>query len=446
MAPSRGRESASELDLQPVLEIRYRRKEKWMEDMRDELRHEHDTALQEWLEEARKNERPKRPNKKRRKAKKSKRSAKGQYDVWQTFSHAQLEQRERLRWEEQEERIANQAYCRIMGVAYERVKKNQVAKLVELRTQYGEYKELRVEMLERELFPLYQDRLEHKIRFRVSAGYIRDALEIRRKNSKYTNKQMDESLARLQKEWNTYVGNPELKKLVQQGVQMACRMQGVLREKWIMKAWRRLKILRRKREEFNKTRRFVGNRIRMCRMKRLGRQQRYKNAKAEIVGITARLNEKWLDNEEIFKKREKRSQKEKRKRRIAWEKKRRSEEKNNWDADKANQERKQYHERKSQDIIKILRVKVRKQEIRETIETSMENETYYAKKVRQWRKKKKQWVKCWKEGRRKIVMRNDGLVWMSPQEVPGEITWRREQRRRKLLARWESPPPGPPGT
>ena len=103
-----------------------------MEEMSDQLRHEHDMVFQEWLEEARKKDRPKRPGKKRRKAKKSKRSAKGQCNMWQQFSRAQLKRSERLMWVEQEDPIANQEYCRIMGVAYERVKKNQVAKIVEL--------------------------------------------------------------------------------------------------------------------------------------------------------------------------------------------------------------------------------------------------------------------------------------------------------------------------
>ena len=128
------------------------------------------------------------------------------------------------------------------------------------------------------------------------------------------------------------------------------------------------------------------------------------------------------------------------------DKRERSEERLNWDAIKANQQCKQHNARQRQEMIKILSVKVSKNELREIIETSMAKETYYARKVRKWRKKKKWRVKCWVEGRRKIVMRDDGLVWTLPKEVPGEITWRREQRRRKLLARWESPPPGPPGT
>ena len=54
-----------------------------MIDMSAQLRREHDTAFKEWLEVARKKERPKRPGKKRRKAKKTKRSATEKYDVWQ---------------------------------------------------------------------------------------------------------------------------------------------------------------------------------------------------------------------------------------------------------------------------------------------------------------------------------------------------------------------------
>ena len=38
-------------------------------------------------------------------------------------------------------------------------------------------------------------------------------------------------------------------------------------------------------EEFNKTRRFVGDRVGMCRMKRLGRNQRFESARAFIGGI-----------------------------------------------------------------------------------------------------------------------------------------------------------------
>ena len=88
-------------------------------------------------------------------------------------------------------------------------------------------------------------------------------------------------------------------------------------------------------------------------------------------------------------------------------------------------------------------MRVSTNELREIIETSMANE-FYARKVK-WVPKKKRPARCWVEGKRKLVMRNDGLLWMHPKEVPEEATWRREQRRRKLMARWESPPPGPSG-
>ena len=236
MAPSRGRVSASELDLQPVLEIRYRRTETWMEDMSAQLRHEHDTAFQEWLEEARKKERPKRPGKKCRKAKQSKRSAKGRCDVWQQFLSAQLERSAKLRWVEQEDRIVNQVYCQIMGVTYEKVKKNQVAKLVELRMQYEQYNELRGEILERELFPAYRERLQRKIEFKVRAECVQEALKNRERASEYTEQSIELSLIRLNNAIETYVGNSELKELAQQGVRMAWVTTGSLRETWLDKS------------------------------------------------------------------------------------------------------------------------------------------------------------------------------------------------------------------
>ena len=51
----------------------------------------------------------------------------------------------------------------------------------------------------------------------------------------------------------------------------------------------------------------------------------------------------------------------------------------------------------------------------------------------------------WKyDGVKKIITRGEGLIWLLPQESTEELTWRKEQRRRKLLERWEAPPPGPP--
>ena len=49
-----------------------------------------------------------------------------------------------------------------------------------------------------------------------------------------------------------------------------------------------------------------------------------------------------------------------------------------------------------------------------------------------------------KEGGKRVSEKRDGQMRMLPHEVVDKLTWRREQRRRQLLARWEAPPPGPP--
>ena len=50
------------------------------------------------------------------------------------------------------------------------------------------------------------------------------------------------------------------------------------------------------------------------------------------------------------------------------------------------------------------------------------------------------------EGARRYVVRSNGQIWVLPQGIEEVLNWRRDQRRRKMLARWESTPPGPPGT
>jgi len=75
-----------------------------------------------------------------------------------------------------------------------------------------------------------------------------------------------------------------------------------------------------------------------------------------------------------------------------------------------------------QEMIEILRMTIGKEDIREIIEQSMTHETSYGKKVRNCGPRKRRRANGWMEGRRKLVMRDDGLVWMLPQEVPEEIT------------------------
>ena len=57
---------------------------------------------------------------------------------------------------------------------------------------------------------------------------------------------------------------------------------------------------------------------------------------------------------------------------------------------------------------------------------------------------KKKHVKRRVEGGKQYIRRSDGRVWILPQVIAEELTWRRKQIRRKLMALWEPPPPGPP--
>lgn len=49
------------------------------------------------------------------------------------------------------------------------------------------------------------------------------------------------------------------------------------------------------------------------------------------------------------------------------------------------------------------------------------------------------------EGDKRISMIGDEGMLLLPQEVVKEHTWRKEKKRCKLVARWESPMPGTPG-
>ena len=43
------------------------------------------------------------------------------------------------------------------------------------------------------------------------------------------------------------------------------------------------------------------------------------------------------------------------------------------------------------------------------------------------------------------VVRDKGQLWVLPPEVEKVLNWRRDQKRKNMLAMWEPPPPGPPG-
>ena len=63
----------------------------------------------------------------------------------------------------------------------------------------------------------------------------------------------------------------------------------------------------------------------------------------------------------------------------------------------------------------ILTEKVSKSKLRGIIELSMEKEKDYEKNESKWRLSKKWRAKCCVEGSKKLIMREDGLVWMLPQ-------------------------------
>ena len=94
------------------------------------------------------------------------------------------------------------------------------------------------------------------------------------------------------------------------------------------------------------------------------------------------------------------------------------------------------------------------QEIRESLESGNKREKKNIRLMEElegdWKsagERRSQSSSCRKqkqEGGRRVSVKRDGQMRMLPQEVVDELTWRREQKRRQLLARWEAPPPGPP--
>ena len=124
-----------------------------------------------------------------------------------------------------------------------------------------------------------------------------------------------------------------------------------------------------KKTEFRKTRAFVGDRIRMCQIKKIGKRKHYYNAKAEIAGITEVFQRRWQENETKHKQRENKLRQEKRKRWTVLYKKERSEERLSWEEIKANRARQKYKSWQMHKIIDIISARVRKNDIQESIES-----------------------------------------------------------------------------
>lgn len=119
------------------------------------------------------------------------------------------------------------------------------------------------------------------------------------------------------------------------------------------------------------------------------------------------------------------------------------------------QKQAEYRYRQRQEVRKILEESVSKHKLCRMIDESMENERSYnqkksglgesrrSKEGKKSRKRRSGQQRV--EGRNQVIMRRDGQMWLLPQEVSEELTWRREPRRRIQPALWEAPPPGPPG-
>ena len=240
---------------------------------------------------------------------------------------------------------------------------------------------------------------------------------------------------------------------------------------------------RRKKMEFLKTRTFIGDRVRMNRMKRLGRRMRFQSAKR---AIESKLEVRCAE----IRRRAKEARKQKRKVRTSivarWNwmvtesarKGKPFEEKCiKWGVEKAAQigedgevvrkmwerykrdhperiyvavKQVEYTKRSRDGLIRVISQASDKKKISLEINNSIEEEEREKRRRKATTENaepgpnKKRW-RCRKgKGGRQIVTGADGHVWELPQQPPEEIVWRKEERRRELLERWEAPPPGPP--
>ena len=122
--------------------------------------------------------------------------------------------------------------------------------------------------------------------------------------------------------------------------------------------------------------------------------------------------------------------------------------------------------KRQRELLRVFCKKVDRARLRESIEMSISEETRERAKTeireylenkrvetraeegrkegRSGGRRKRTQLKVRRRGGVKLITRRDGSSWLLPQDKEEELTWRRELRRRKQLARWESPSPGPP--
>ena len=120
--------------------------------------------------------------------------------------------------------------------------------------------------------------------------------------------------------------------------------------------------------------------------------------------------------------------------------------------------REEYVEEQRRGIKEALRNKVSKRKIMEMIAISTECEKTGSRKGIQslagledknrgggMKSREKRSGQQKVDGSKIVLTRKDGQMWLLPHEVVGELTWRKDKRRRLQMALWEAPPPGPPG-
>ena len=123
-----------------------------------------------------------------------------------------------------------------------------------------------------------------------------------------------------------------------------------------------------------------------------------------------------------------------------------------WIVDKLNKGT-EYIDKQRQDMTKIVASGAQRQQISLEIDLSIQQEVRNEKgnsekKITSGNKTqtiKKRQLKRREKGSKSIFRRRYGLVWMLPQEVPEKNAWRKEQRKRESMKRWEVPPLGPSG-
>ena len=212
------------------------------------------------------------------------------------------------------------------------------------------------------------------------------------------------------------------------------------------KEWDRDKRMRwrvmAKNANFGKTRDFIGNRIRMCRLSRLGRRQRFERAAVKLGKDLPQWY--WKAAWERKKTQTAKVRRDNRRNQRIWARLKAERGKMRARA----KERVEHKMKQRRRVELLLRMKVDKKELSGDIDASLAAE---GEDLRgSWiglgglREEGLREKKFRLRGGGGLIIWGDGKVWRTPwvQVYEMNVSW--EQRRRKLFERWEAPPPGPP--